>query len=146
MSSSPVRKPKPESYAYSWFLPAEGHNGASIVSQLPPSELEAAAGKARDPEMAAMEARTEQWRHSGKRQAPASSPQARSLSTGIAGVRIIGMAGWSVVAGSGAIVLATRAGQFPTTQMGILAGVWLGVSAAIWFIPVLLSRGKAAEA
>ena len=144
VSTAPARKPKAESYAYSWFLPAEGHNGSAIASQLPPPELEAASGNARDAEMAAMEARTEQWRHSGKRQ-PTSQP-ARSLSLGKAGARVIGEVGWSAVAGTGAVVLATRAGQFPSTQLGILAGVWLGVSAAIWFIPAVLSRGKAVKA
>ena len=144
MSSAPARKQKAESYAYSWFLPAEGHNGSAIASQLPPPELEAASGNVRDAEMAAMEARTEQWRHSAKHQA--TSQRARSLNPGKAGVRFIGVVGWSAVAGSGAVVLATRAGQFPSTQLGILAGVWLGVSAAIWFIPAVLSRGKAVKA
>jgi hypothetical protein len=143
MSSTPGRKPKAESYAYSWFLPADGHNGSAIVSQVPPSELEATA-EAENHEISAMEARTEQWRHSGKRQTV--PHQGRTPNVTDTRARVIGMLGWSAVAGSGAVVLLTRAGQFPSTQVGILAGVWLGVSAAIWFIPALLSRGKAAKA
>ena len=142
MSSAPARKQKAESYAYSWFLPADGHNGSANGYQLPPSEPEAASSNVEDSEMAAMEARTEQWRHSGKQEA--TLQPSRSLSIGNTGAKVIGVVGWSAVAGSGAVVLATRAGQFPSTQLGILAGVWLGVSAAIWFIPVVLSRGKTA--
>jgi len=143
MSSPQGRKPKPENYEYSWFFPADGRNGPAAVTQVPLSELEGTV-PTENPEIAAMEARTEKWRHSGQRKAP--SKHARSLSLGTSAVSKIGILGWSCVAGSGAVVLAMRAGQFPGTQLGILAGVWLGVSAAIWFIPGVLSRGEAVKA
>jgi len=142
MSSGQGRKPNAEGYEYSWFLPAGGHNG-SAVAHVTSFEAEAAARKAENSEVEAMEAQTERWRHSGEKNG---TPQSKSLGPNQAGVRIIGMVGWSAVAGSGAILLISRAGQFPSLQVGILAAVWLGVSTAIWFVPGILSRVKADKA
>jgi len=140
MSSPQGRKPKSESYEYSWFLPAGGRNNPAVVTRLAPAEEEAPVGEARNPEIAAMQARTEQWRRSGEHHA--ARHQAGSKGIDSTRVRVAGMVGWSAVAGSGAILLASRAGQYPSTQLGILAGVWIGISAAIWFVPALLSRGN----
>jgi hypothetical protein len=103
-----------------------------MASQVLFSEPEVAAPKAENPEMAAIEARTEQWRHSGeiKQKAVASG----SLKFSPTKLRLAGVSGWSAVAAVGAIVLATRAGPFPGTQLGILGGVWLGISALVWFL------------
>jgi hypothetical protein len=138
MSSPQGRKPKPESYAYSWFLPADGHNGSAVVSQLSPSELEATAEGAKTSEAAAMQARTEQWRRSGERRS--ALHQTGSSSLDLTRVRLMGMVGWSVVAASGAVLLVVRSGQSASTQLGVLAGVWFGLSAAIWFVPQVLGR------
>jgi len=140
MSTPQGRKPKSESYAYSWFLPAEGHNGSAIVTQLPPSELEAVAQGPEISQAAAMKARTEAWRRSG-----ATRPKAahKSSAFSLVSLRLAGIGGWSIIAGSGAALLASRAGPFPGLQLGVLAGVWLGVSVAIWFVPGILSRPKA---
>jgi len=137
MSSPQGRKAKSESYAYSWFLPAEGHKGLEIVSQMPPSELEANTTGPENAQVAAMQARTDEWRHSGATRHRSSH---RSLVLGSSRLRLAGIAGWSTIAGTGAAVLATRAGPFPGLQLGALAGVWLGVSAAIWLLPGILSR------
>jgi len=131
MSSTQGRKPKSENYAYSWFLPATGNNGTAMASQLLPSGPEAAPANAENSEMAAMEARTEQWRHSGEtKKSVASKPWSISPVR----LRLAGVSGWSAVAAVGAIVLATRAGPFPGTQLGILGGVWVGISALVWFL------------
>jgi len=135
MSSHQVRKPKPESYAYSWFLPAEGNNGSVIISQLPPPELEGTA-ITENPKVAAMEARTEEWRHSGERKVKSGQ---KYLSIDPTRLRFAGIAGWSAIAAIGGLLLSTRAGSFPGLQLGILAGAWIGVSAAIWFVPGIIS-------
>jgi len=140
MSSPQGRKPKPESYEYSWFLPADGHKSSAVVSQLDPSELEAKAEGSKNPEIAAMQARTEQWRRSGEHRS--ASNRAGSKIIDLTKVRLMGTVAWSAIAGSGAVLLVARAAQFPSAQLAILAGVWLGLSAAIWFIPGILSRGK----
>jgi len=133
MSSSQGRKPKPESYAYSWFLPATGNNGAVMAAQaLPPDPEDPPATNAEDSEMAAVDARTEQWRHSGEVKQKAAASKSWSFSQ--ARLRLLGVSGWSAVAAVGAVALATRAGPFPGTQLGILAGVWVGISALVWFL------------
>jgi hypothetical protein len=140
MSSPQARKPKVENYEYSWFLPADGHNGSAVVSQVPSSELEGAGEGSDKLGVAAMEARTERWRHSGEHKS--AHVRASSFSLEQARVRLAIVVGWSAIAGSGAVLLVARAGQPPSIQLGLLAGVWLGVSAAIWFLPGILSRGK----
>jgi len=138
MSTAQVRKPKPESYEYSWFLPAGGHNGSAIVHQLPPSELEAASAQVENPEIRAMEARTEQWRHSGATRSRSAQLQPWKLDQ--ARLRLAGVVAWSGMAAIGAILMVARTGPFPGLQVGILGGVWAGISAAIWFVPQILSR------
>jgi hypothetical protein len=136
MSSTPGHKPKSDSYAYSWFLPAPGTNGSANGWRVPVAEPEAA--ETRSPEIAEQEKRTEAWRHSAeKKSAP---PLLGSLSVSQRIIGVVGVIGWSAVAGTGAAFLIARASEFPTTQIGILAGVWVGVSAAIWFMPRFLSR------
>jgi len=137
MSSPQGRKAKPESYAYSWFLPAEGHKGMAVVVQMVPQEPEAASPGPQNEQMAAMKARTDEWRHSGT-----ARPQSvkRSMAPDSVSLRLAGVAGWSAMAGTGAFVLFERAGSFPGLQLGVLTGVWLGVSAAIWLLPGILSR------
>jgi len=137
MSSAQGRKPKPENYAYSWFLPADGHNGSAVVSQVPPPELESAAMGPENSQAAAMKARTDEWRHSG---ATRHKSARRSVSHDMLKLRLAGIGGWSAIAGSGAALLATRAGPFPGLQLGVLAGVWIGVAAAIWLVPGILSH------
>jgi len=139
MSSPQGRKAKSESYAYSWFLPAEGHKGLEIVSQMPPSELEADTTGPENTQVAAMQARTNEWRHSGATRHQSSH---KSLTLGSATLRLVGIVGWSTIAGTGAALLATRSGPFPGLQLGVLGGVWLGVSAAIWLVPGILSRAS----
>jgi hypothetical protein len=136
MSSPQGRKQRPESYAYSWFLPADGHNGSAIVSQLPPSELEAATSGS-DPKVAAMEARTEEWRHSGVK---AKQSISKPLNVDLTKFRLIGIVGWSTLAAIGAALVSTRGGPTPGLQLGILGGAWIGISLAIWFVPRILSR------
>jgi hypothetical protein len=140
MSTTQGRKPKPESYEYSWFLPAGGHNGSAVVHQLPPSVLEAADAQANgvDSEITAMEARTEQWRHSGVTRSRSAQHQPWKLDQ--AKLRLAGIVGWSGMAAIGGILLAARAGPFPGVQVGILGAAWVGISAAIWFVPQILSR------
>jgi hypothetical protein len=140
MSSPQGRKPKTESYEYSWFLPAGGKISVAVVSQLPPSEADVTEEAGENSEIAAMQARTEQWRRSGDHRSAQHEIGFRDLDS--TRIRVIGLAGWSAVAGSGAILMASRLGQYPSTQLGILAGVWIGISAAIWFVPAILSRGK----
>jgi len=140
MSSPQGRKPKSESYEYSWFLPAGGRNNPAVITRLTPAEEEAPVGEGRSSEIAAMQARTEQWRRSGEHRAVRHQAGSKGIDSTM--IRVAGMVGWSAVAGSGAVLLASRAGQYPSTQLGILAGVWIGVSVAIWFVPALLSRGK----
>ncbi|HUK80115.1 MAG TPA: hypothetical protein VLU91_05580 [Nitrososphaerales archaeon] len=137
MSSPQGRKAKPDSYAYSWFLPAEGHGGLQVVSQMPPPEPEATSLGPQNEQIAAMNARTDEWRHSGT-----ARPQSvkRSLAPDSVTMRLAGVAGWSAMAGTGAFVLLERSGSFPGLQLGVLTGVWLGVSAAIWLLPGILSR------
>ena len=138
MSSPPGRKPKAESYAYSWFLPADGHNGPVVVSQLSVPELEATVEGEKTSEISAMTARTEQWRRSGEHHSAIHQAGASGLD--LTRLRLLGMVGWSAVAGSGAILLVTRAGQAASSQLGVLAGVWFGLSAAIWFVPAFLAH------
>jgi len=137
MSTPQGRKPKAESYAYSWFLPADGHNGSAVVTQLSPAELEATVEGAKTSEVAAMNARTEQWRRSGEHRSRFHQP---TPGIDLTRVRLMGMVGWSAVAGSGAVVMLARAGQSASTELGVLAGVWFGLSAAIWFVPAILAR------
>jgi len=139
MSAPQGRKPKAESYAYSWFLPADGHSGSAVVSQMLPSDMDAEA-EGSNSELETMEARTERWRRSGERKS--AHHQARSFSIEQTRVKLAAMVGWSAVVGSGAVLMVARASQTPSTQLGILAAVWLGVSAAVWFLPGLLSRGN----
>ena len=136
MSSPQGRKAKSESYAYSWFLPAPGSNGSLLTIQVPPRELEES-GKPANSEFKAQEARTEQWRHSGKIAHPA--PQSKLQGLDVAKLRVAGVAGWSALAGTGAVLLSTRGGAFPGFQLGVLGGVWIAVSAAVWFLPGILS-------
>jgi len=133
MSSAEGRKPKPESYEYSWFLPAGGNSGSVILSQGPSPELEANHANEQDSELKAMEARTEKWRHSGEnghRVGPSGLWQIDTTRLGLAGIT-----GWSAMAAIGGIMLFTRAGSFPGAQLGMLGGVWVGISALIWFVP-----------
>jgi len=133
MSSPEGRKPKPESYAYSWFLPAGGNGGSVIVSQFPSPEVEADPGDVQLSETAVMEARTEKWRHSGQKKQRSRTQISWHIDSTRVG--IAGVAGWSAMAGIGGLLLSTRAGPFPGVQLGILAGVWVGISALIWFLP-----------
>jgi len=130
MSSTQVRKPKSENYAYSWFLPASAHNGQTSVLQVPPPVPEAAVERGRSSEIAAMEARTEQWKHSGEIKHRTQKSQGISPPT----LRLAGVAGWSAIAAAGAVVLASRAGPFPGVQLGVLGGVWVGISVLVWFL------------
>ena len=138
MSSPQGRKPKSESYEYSWFLPAGGHSGTGVVSQLSPAELEETTEGSQDSAAAAMQARTERWRRSGEHAQTRTA--GGSFGLDLTRVRLMGVVGWSAVAGSGAVVMVARASQSPSMQLGMLAGVWLGLAAAIWFVPAVLSR------
>ena len=131
MSSTQARKPKSESYAYSWFLPASAHNGSATVLQAPPTEPLASASRGESSEMAARQARTEQWKHSGQAKGKSAAPKSMKFSPPT--LRVAGVAGWSAIAGAGAVILATRSGPFPGVQMGILGGVWVGVSVLVWY-------------
>ena len=135
MSSPQGRKSKSESYAYSWFLPAEGHNGSVIVTQVLPSELEAPPNTI-NPVFTAMEARTEEWRHSGEKAKSAQKSPTFSPTT----LRLAGIGGWSAMAATVGVLLPAKLGYFPGFQLGILAVAWAGISAAIWFAPGILSR------
>jgi hypothetical protein len=132
VSAPQGRKPKPESYAYSWFLPAEGHNGSAIVSHEVIPDPEASAAEAEDSEIVAMEARTEKWRHSGEN---VHKSVTGSWWIDLTRLRFAGIAGWSAMAAVGGLMLSTRAGPFPGLQLGILGGVWVGISVLIWFLP-----------
>ena len=133
MSSMEGRKPRPESYEYSWFLPAGADGGSVILSHVPPPDPEADPAIPQDSEMAAMEARTERWRHSGEKKQRTRIQVSWHIDSKMLG--IAGIAGWSAMAAIGGFLLATRAGPFPGIQLGILGGVWFGVSALIWFLP-----------
>jgi hypothetical protein len=133
MSSPEVRKRKSESFEYSWFLPAGGNGGSVIVSQVPTLELEADPANIQDSETAAMEARTEKWRHSGEKKQRSRALISWNIDSNRLG--LAGIAGWSAMAAVGGLLLSTRAGPFPGVQLGILGGVWVGISALIWFLP-----------
>jgi len=133
MSSAEGGKPKPESYEYSWFLPAGGNSGSVIVSQGASPEVKEGPANGQDSELKAMEARTEKWRHSGENGHRAGGPGMFQIDTVRLG--LAGLAGWSAMAAIGGIVLFARGGPFPGTQLGMLGGVWVGISALIWFVP-----------
>jgi len=135
--SSQRQKPKSESYVYSWFLPADGHNTSAVAIQMPSPELEADPEETRNSQVAAMEARTEEWRHSGSTRHQSAS---RTLTFSSMRLRLAGIGGWSAIAGVGAAALFSRAGPLPRFQLDVLGWVWLGVSVAIWFVPGILSR------
>jgi hypothetical protein len=131
--SSTQGKPKPESYAYSWFLPAEGHNGSASVLHVVFPDPEVDAAKAENSEVVEMEVRTEKWRHSGETKHQTAAQVSWLLEP--TRLRLAGIGGWSAIAAVGGLMLSMRAGPFPGVQIGILGGVWVGISALIWFLP-----------
>ena len=135
--SSP--KPEPESYTYSWFLPAPG----SEYSE-PPSKVDDLPDRA-EPEVPS-EANETPTLYKAARglngllqgnspREPKSAYSVRPTKINASKLRFGGIVVWSALAGAGLVASLMEGSSLLGIQIGAIAGVWIAVSAAIWLLP-----------
>jgi len=126
MGSQSNQKNKPETFAYSWFMPAPG--GETEPRTGMDETAEAGSGKSGDQTGYVTEVPAQ----------PSDSTEKKQPFSGVLGrvqPKIIGLIAWSGVAATGMALLLTRSGPFPGLLVGALAGVWAAVAAIIWLLP-----------
>jgi hypothetical protein len=130
MANQNPRRAKPETYVFSWSIPASGFGGdAEMVHPSGHAEEVGVEGTSRTVGVAPMPRKDQV---TGAHNDAFTNPSSRLLDA--SGLRVLGLIGWSAIAGSGVMAAAMTFGT-TLAQLGAIGGLWVAVGVVIWFVP-----------